>query len=716
MSRKIVCVKQRDVTDCGAACLVSVADSYGHQFSVSKVRQIAGTDKRGTSMLGMVEAAQMMGFQAKAVRAGAEVIRQIPLPCIAHVLLENGLQHFVVLYRIEAKRIVYMDPGTGTIVKTDTESFTKIWTGVLLLLEPSVSITQSATNVISTKQRLYHLFFSNRALLLQGFIGALVYTVLGLSVSIYIQKLVDTILVDGDIGLLNLMSIIMILLLCVQQYTGTVKTLLGLQVGQRMDAALITNYLRHLLRLPQFFFDTMRTGEVLSRINDAVMIRNFVSDTVMQVMVNILILVCSFLLMFFYSVKLALWMLVLLPVYLLLYFMSNKINKYWQRRLMEKSAAMETELVGTLQASATIKRFGLEDVMMEKNESGLITLLRTIYDTSIRNIVLSSVAEFVTKLFTLLVLWIGSILVIERTLTPGTLLSFYSIIGYFTGPVLVLIGSNKSFQEAMIAADRLFEIMELESEEARQIGRQQPSFTPGNIVFDHVSFRYGSRQKVFDTLSLQIVAGSCIGIAGESGSGKSTLLHLLLQLYPLQNGQIHIGDIDINDLDLTELREKIAVVPQETDILSGTILENICLNKTVDMDFVLKLCQQVGLDDFIRSLPDGYHTALQEQGSDLSGGQKQKIGIARALYRQPAILLLDEATASLDTISESIVQECLQYYRQRGTTIIIVAHRLTTLQFCDEIIVLQQGQLIERGSHDQLIQQQGLYATMWNQR
>lgn len=716
MNHKIVCVKQRDVTDCGAACLVSVAGSYGYQFSVSKVRQTAGTDKRGTSMLGMVEAAQKMGFEAKAVRASKEVIRQIPLPCIAHVLLENGLQHFVVLYRIDAKRIVYMDPGLGTIIKTDQDSFVKIWTGVLLLLEPSASISHGSTSVITTKQRLYHLFFANRSLLLQGFIGALVYTILGLSVSIYIQKLVDTILVDGDIGLLNLTSIIMILLLCVQQYTGTVKTLLGLQVGQRMDAALITNYLRHLLRLPQFFFDTMRTGEVLSRINDAVMIRNFVSDTVMQVVVNILILICSFLLMFFYSTKLALWMLVLLPVYLLLYFLSNKINKYWQRKLMEKSAAMETELVGTLQASATIKRFGLEHVMMEKNETGLINLLRTIYDTSLRNIALSSVAEFITRLFTLLVLWIGSVLVIERTLTPGTLLSFYSIIGYFTGPVLVLIGSTKSFQEAMIAADRLFEIMELESEEAYQIGRQQPSFKTGNIVFDQVGFRYGSRQTVFNDLSFQVAAGSCIGIAGESGSGKSTLLHLLLRLYPLQHGQIHIGDIDINDLSLTEVREKIAVVPQETDILSGTILENICLNKMVDIDFVIQLSQQVGLDDFIRTLPDGYHTVLQEQGSDLSGGQKQKIGIVRALYRRPSILLLDEATASLDTISESVVHACLQYYRERGTTIIIVAHRLTTLQFCDEILVLQQGKLIERGSHDQLIEQQSLYAMMWNQR
>ena len=259
MKRKIVCVKQRDVTDCGAACLVSIAGSYGYQFSVSKIRQIAGTDKRGTSMLGMVEAAQRMGFQAKAVRANPELIRQIPLPSIAHVLLENGLQHFVVLYRISEHQLIYMDPGTGTLVKTKPDAFTKIWSGVLLLLEPSIAVSGSAFT-ISTKQRLYHLLYSNRSLLLQGFMGALVYTILGLSVSIYIQKLVDTVFVDGDLGLLNLISMMMILLLCVQQYTGTFKTVLGLQIGQRMDAALITHYLRHLLQLPQFFFDIMRTG------------------------------------------------------------------------------------------------------------------------------------------------------------------------------------------------------------------------------------------------------------------------------------------------------------------------------------------------------------------------------------------------------------------------------------------------------------------------
>lgn len=715
MSVKMVCVKQQDVTDCGAACLVSIAASYGTNFSVSKVRQTAGTDKRGTSMLGMVEAATKMGFNAKAVRAGIEVIRQIPLPSIAHVLLENGLQHFVVLYSIKREQLVYMDPATGTLVKSRHSDFSKIWTGVLLLLEPSGSIL-IAHKTKSTKKRIYDLLTANRSLLLQGFIGALVYTLLGLSLSIYIQKLVDTILVDGDLGLLNLVSIMMIFLLCIQQYTGTFKTLLGLQVGQRMDATLISHYLRHLLKLPQFFFDTMRKGEVLSRINDAVMIRNFVSDTVMQIVVNLLILICSFLVMFLYSIKLALMMLLLLPIYGILYYLSNKINRYWQRKLMEKGATMETELVGTLQASTTIKRFGLEEVMIEKNESGLIALLRTVYDTGIRNIALSSVAEFVTRFFTLLILWIGSILVIEKALTPGTLLSFYSIIGYFTGPVLVLIGTTKSFQEAMIAADRLFEIMELEPEEASQVGRLPQSFNEGDIVFDQVGFRYGSRQTVFNELSFQITVGSCIGIAGESGSGKSTLLHLLLRLYPIQKGHIYIGGVDINDISLPVLREKIAVVPQDTDILSGTVLENICLNKNIVIDDVIQLCQQVGLDDFIRSLPEGYHTVLQEQGSDLSGGQKQKIGIVRALYRRPSVLLLDEATASLDTISESAVQECLQYYRPRGVTIMIVAHRLTTLQFCDEILVLQDGKLIERGSHDELIQQLGLYATMWDQR
>lgn len=714
MSQKTV-VKQRDITDCGAACLVSVAASYGFYVPVSRVRQMAGTDKRGTNMLGMLEAAGKLGFQAKAVKAGMEVISRIPLPAIAHVVLESGLHHYVVLYRATSHKVEYMDPGPGVMVKTDLSSFTKIWTGVLLLLEPS-AVAEKFPEVLSTKQRLFYLLAANKKLLIQAFVGALIYTILGLSLSIYIQKLIDTILIDGDLGLLNLLSMIMILLLCVQQYTGTFKTLLGLQVGQRMDAGLIMNYLRHLLKLPQFFFDTMRTGEVLSRINDAVMIRNFISETVMQIVVNLLILICSFLLMFFYSTQLALVMLLLIPAYTGLYLINNKINKYWQRKMMEKSAAMETALVGTLQASATIKRFGLESSMLDKNESTLIGLLRTIYDSSIRNIAVAAGAEFVTKLFTLIILWVGAILVIERTLTPGTLLSFYSIIGYFTGPVLVLIGSTKNYQEAMIAADRLFEIMELEPETLTELGLHQQSYKPGDIQFDQISFRYGARQTVFESLSFSIAEGTYIGVAGESGSGKSTLLHLLLRLYPLQKGQILINGINIANLSLSQLRQEIAVVPQDTDILPGTILDNICLNQAVNLDKVIDLCRSIGIDAFIRGLPEGYHTFLNEQGANLSGGQKQRIGIVRALYREPSILLLDEATASLDSISEAAVQKCLSAYRQKGVTMIIVAHRLATLRLCDEILVLEKGRLVERGAHHTLLQQQGLYAAMWEQR
>lgn len=712
---KKVCIKQRDITDCGAACLVSVAASYGRHIAVSRVRQIAGTDQRGTNLLGMITAAKQIGFQAKAVRAEAQNLEQLPLPVIAHVQLENGLLHYVVIYRASTGKVEYMDPGTGSLIKVSRDKFQKIWTGVLLLLEPEALPLHSPGN-ISTYRRLIQLLMLNKHLLLPAFVGALVYTILGLSTSIYIQKLVDTVLVEGDIGLLNLLSLIMILLLCVQQYTGTFKTILGVQIGQRMDAALIMNYLRHLLRLPQFFFDTMRTGEVLSRINDAVMIRNFISETVMQMVVNILVLFCSFFLMFFYSSKLALLLLMLIPVYTVLYLISHRINKLWQRKLMESGAAMETELVGTLQVTGTIKKFGLEEAALGKNENSLIRLLRTVYATGIRNIAINATAEFTTKLFTILVLWVGATLVIDRTLTPGTLLSFYSLIGYFTGPVLILIGSNKSYQEAMIAADRLFEIMELEPEELSGKVSVKQGYQAGDIVFQEVHFRYGSRQLVFNDLSFRISRGSVVGIAGESGSGKSTILHLLLQLYELQKGKITINGIDIKHISLEQLRKELAVVPQDTDIMPGSILENICLDQPVDFDRVVNLCQRIGLNELISDLPEGYHTVLHEQGVNLSGGQKQRIGIARALYREPSVLLLDEATASLDAISEGYVQDCLSWYRKTGATIIIVAHRLATLKYCDEILVLQQGTLVQRGTHESLIQQDGLYYSMWNQR
>ncbi len=707
-------VKQRDITDCGAACLASIAAHYSLQMSVSRIRQYAGTDKRGTNVLGLIEAAEHLGFQAKGAKGTIESLTKIPLPAIAHVVLANGLHHYVVIYKINDKQIEYMDPADGYIHKESIEEFKKIWSGVIVLLLPDDNFVKGSEKASNLK-RFWLLLTPHKSMMLQAIIGAIVYTILGLSTSIYVQKIIDFVLVEGNIRLLNLMSVVMIVILVFQVIINYFKTLLGLRTGQMIDTRLILGYYKHLLQLPQRFFDTMRVGEIISRVNDAVKIRLFINDIALNMLVNTLIIGFSVAIMFLYYWKLAIIMLAILPIYGLIYWISNRINKKWQRKLMENSAELETQLVESINAAGTLKRFGLEEYANLKTENRFIELLKSIYISSIKGLYLGNSADFFTRLFTILILWAGGYFVVQRELSPGELLSFYALIGYFTGPAASLIGANKNIQDALIAADRLFEIIDLEIETSDESKITLIPEMIGDIRFNNVHFRYGTREMVFDGLNIVIRKNCNTAVVGESGSGKSTLLSIMQNLYPLKEGSITIGNLDIKYISNNSLRKVIGVVPQQIDLFAGTVIDNIAIGDfEPDVQRILGLCSLLGINEFIEKLPNNYYTIINEQGTNLSGGQKQRFAIARALYRNPEILILDEATSSLDPLSEQKVQETLIWFKQQGKTIITIAHRLSTIKGCDEILVLKNGKLIEQGTHETLINENSHYASLWN--
>lgn len=707
-------IQQRDITDCGAACIASIAMYYNLQLPVSRIRQYAGTDKRGTNILGLIEAAERLGFQAKGAKGHLDSLQKIPLPAIAHVVLESGLHHYVVIYRTTSKHTTYMDPADGDFHKETNAAFQKKWSGVIVLLLPNESFLADKQK-LSNAERFWELIKPHTSIMIQALVGAIVYTILGLSTSIYMQKIIDFVLVEGNIRLLNLLSVGMIVILVFQLIIGGYKTIFGLQTGKMIDARLILGYYKHLLKLPQQFFDTMRVGEIISRVNDAVNIREFINNIALNFIVNGLIVVFSIILMFFYYWKLALIMLGIIPVYIIIYWISNKINKKWQRRLMEQSAEVESQLVESLNAVGTIKRFGLEQFANDNTEGRFTTLLRTIYKTSIYSLYIGTGSEFFTRLFTIILLWAGSYYVINRELSPGELLSFYALIGYFTGPATSLIGANKNIQDALIAADRLFEIIDLETEASNEHKITLTKELIGDIKFNNVSFRYGTRTTVFTNLNLTIKKGSSTAIVGESGSGKSTLLSLLQNLYHVKEGNITIGGIDLQYISNNSLRKMVGVVPQHIDLFSGTITNNIAIGDyNPDMQKVLSLSTMIGIHEFIEKLPNTYNSLVSEQGVNLSGGQRQRLAIARALYRDPEILILDEATSSLDPTSEQKVQDTLNWFKEKGKTIILIAHRLTTIKNCDQIMVLNQGKLVEQGSHDQLLLSNGHYTKLWN--
>ncbi len=711
--RKELKIKQRDITDCGAACLASIAAFYKLKLPVSRIRQYAGTDKRGTNVLGLIEAAEKLGFQAKGAKGSFESLFKIPLPAITHLVLKNGMHHYVVIYKATKKHIGIMDPADGRVQKKTHDEFKEIWSGVIILMMPYESFA-TGNEKTSNIKRFWELIKPHRVIMMQALAGAIVYTILGLSTSIYIQKIIDFVLVEGNTRLLNLLSVAMIVILIFQLLIGYYKSLFALQTGQNIDARLILGYYKHLLKLPQRFFDTMRVGEIISRVNDAVKIRLFINDIALSIIVNVLTLLFSIALMFLYYWRLALVILAIIPIYALLYFISNKINKKWQRMLMEDSAGLETQLVESLNAVGTIKRFGLESYANDKTENRFYKLLQTIYKTGVYGLYTGNASEFFTRLFTIILLWTGSYFVVNRELSPGELLSFYALTGYLTGPAASLIGANRSIQDALIASDRLFEIIDLETE---QNNESKVTLTPantGNIKFQNVSFRYGTRTQVFKNLSMIIEKGKSTAIVGESGSGKSTLISLMQNLYPLSEGSIFIGDYDLKYINNNSLRETIGVVPQHIDLFAGSVIENIAIGDSEpDMQKILSLSHLTGVNDFIEKLPNTYHTFISEQGVNFSGGERQRLAIARALYRNPGILILDEATSNLDPASENQIRRVLDWYSNQGKTIIIIAHRLSTIKSCDTILVLQNGVLAECGTHETLLAAQNVYARLW---
>jgi possible peptide-transporting ATPase len=708
-------IKQHDMRDCGAACLASVAGHYGLQLPIAKIRQLCHTDKRGTNALGLIQGLEQMGFNAKGVKASLENLPQAPLPAIAHTIFKEQFQHYVVIYKIHKGKISVMNPAYGKIETYTTEEFVKIWTGVLILLEPNEYFEQRNEKT-SLYQRFYQLIQPHRSILLQALVGAIFYTLLGLSTSIYIQKITDYVLVDGNRRLLNLLSVIMIVLLLFQIFLGVMKSVLTLQTGQKIDKYLILGYYKHLLKLPQRFFDTMRVGEIISRVNDAVKIRTFINDVSIQIVVNVFIVLFSFALMFTYYWKLALIVALVIPFYLGIYIITNWLNKKVERRMMEESAELESHLVESLNAVKTIKQFGAEIYANNKTDIHFSTLLKTIYKSVLNSLFSGNASEFVSRIFTIVLLWVGAGYVIDREITPGELLSFYALIGYFTSPVSQLIGMNKSIQNALIASDRLFEIMDLEQEEVTnkiELTAEQI----GNINFENVTFSYGSRREVFKDFSCVIQKGKTTAIVGESGSGKTTLATLIQNLYPVNSGKITIGDYEVQYLSHYSLRTLIGVVPQQIDLFSGNVIENIAFGEDFpDMQRVIDLTKQLGIISFIEQLPNGFQTHLGENGSQLSGGQRQRIAIARALYKNPEILILDEATSSLDTDSEQVIQAALNELKRTGKTLIVIAHRLSTIAHSDTILVLKNGQLIEQGTHQELLARETTYKAMWEKQ
>jgi len=713
--KKVKKVRQHDQADCGAACLVSVAAFHGLELPLSRVREMACTDRAGTNVLGIIEAAEKMRLTARGVKGPFEALSGAPTPAIAHVILKKHMGHFVVLVSFRKHCIKYMDPAHGNIVKTSHEAFRDIWTGVLVFISPSPSFRKAKKDP-SLLSRFIDLARPFRKIIRQALAGAVVYSVLGLSTSLYVQKIMDFVLVNQNINLLNLMSCAMIMLLIIRNLTSYFKNLFLLKTGHQIDCGLMMGYYRHLLTLPQRFFDSMRTGEILTRMNDAVKIRLFINHTIVDLVVSLITILITFTAMALLSWQLCLLTGLVIPVYGGIYVVYDILNKTILRRTMEKAADLESQLVDTVRAQRTVRGFNLQEYAYNKAESGFIDLIRMSFRGGLISIRVGEAGDFVSGLITILLLWIGSLRVLQNMLSPGELMSFYAMLGYLMGPVRSLTGMNRTIRDATIAADRLFQILDLAGEKNQKTGIGISKITH-DIQFRNVEFRYGSRPLLFKGLDFSIPRSAMTGIVGKSGSGKSSIASLLMGIYSPQKGRILVNNCDINQLNKTYLRQIITLVPQQPQLLSGSILDNISPGeKNPDTDRIMQIAEQTGLSGFLNDLPEGIATAVGEQGFTLSGGERQRIAMARALYRQPEVLILDEFTSALDSEAENEMLRLALSMREQGKTLIVISHKLPIVRQADHIILISAGRVSESGCHDKLYGSGGLYRQCWEQQ
>jgi ATP-binding cassette subfamily B protein len=658
----------------------------------------------------MVRGAEKLGFSARAVKGDWDSLVEVALPTIAHVKTREGLGHFVVLHRLRKNSVVVADPARG-MQTLPREEFVEQWTGYLLMLIPDQEriVPPKVGAPIHPWWRFWALLCMHKSVLVEAGICALFMTLLGLSTSYFVQHLVDSVLVWGEGKLLNALGLGMLVIMIFRLLFGMLREYLLAHVGRKINVALISAYSRHVLGLPMQFFETRRIGEILSRINDASSVRAAVSGTTLTAILDGLLVVGSSVVLWIYDVHLAMVATAFVPFLAIGLVAHHPAAKRRSRELMENSSQLSAHLVEDISGVETVKAFGVEVSRTDEGDRRLIGVAKSNFGLSMLGLSMGTIGTLVTSSAGLVVLWYGGHRVVDGALTIGQLMFFYTLLGYLLGPVGRLTSINLSIQEAFIAIDRLYEIMDLEAERLDEDRKKSFEAVRDAVELRDVSFQYSCRGNVLDKLAIRIPAGSRVAIVGESGSGKSTLLKLLMRYYDPTNGRITIDGVDMRDFRLASLRSGIGLVSQDPFIFNATVYDNICLGSPdATVEDVTEAARAAGLEDFINELPERYETIIGERGANLSGGQRQRLAIARALVRKPQILIFDEATSHLDTETEKAIQATLQT-ALAGKTVILVAHRLSTVKDADLIYVLHKGKVVEQGSHRDLLALRGRY-------
>lgn len=756
--KKTPIVKQHDEKDCGAAVAATICKYWGVHYPLAKVRDIVKTDMNGTTVWGLVEGLKRLGFVAEGLSGNRKELvnsiasGEIKYPFIAHMLVDN-LEHFVVVYSVNKRTVRVGDPAQG-IVRTKSENFFSMWTGHVITATPGedfVPLTQEKNSIL----KFLHIVFAQKKMLVLSLALSLaisLITIFGSTVFYtvveqvsgaietedehqaqydeeetphehtvesgtgnYIETWSDNLLlwlesqefvlmVDEVFSNVNAVFVLILGMYFLRVFFNIARGKALAVLSRNVETSILKKTYTKLLNLPLDFFESHTTGEIMSRFDDVTEISNAISGGALTIILDSLMVLLTGVILFFLSKKLALISAATISLYLVIMLIFKASIGHISQTVMQKNAGILSMIKQSVDGILDIKAFG--------NRSSWVSSTDEVYDlytcakvkAAMLETTQASIATFVSVSGLVAMLFLGMKMCLAQTLTLSILITYYNIYNYFLSSVVNLVSLQSDIQTAVVSMERLNDILDCTDDVV-----QGQAFENGAITLDHVAFRYGGSARLFDDLNLYIEKGKKIAIIGESGCGKTTLAKLISGYYAPEQGHVLIGGHAVGTYASDELRNHVFYVSGAGQLFQDSVKNNITMGHNgIHEEDVIDICKALGLDDFIRSLPYGYDTLIDDNGSIFSTGQRQRIQLARALVQNPDILVMDEATANLDPLSERLINDALN--KLRGTTTcVIIAHRVNSIKDCDCIFVMDRGRIVDSGTHEMLAQSNNIY-------
>lgn len=705
---------QIDTKDCGVASLAMVFGYYGSYYSLATLRELAKTTQEGTTAFGLVKVAEGEGFETRAIRADMTLFDEdIVYPFIAHVIKNGNLMHYYVVTGCDKKTIHIADPDpTVKMTKMPRARFEEEWTGVSLFIAPTPNYKVHKEKKDSLLSFL-PILSRQKGLITNIVVATLLVTLINIIGSYYLQSIIDTYIPEQVKNTLSIVSVGLVIVYILQQLISYAQEYLLLVLGQRLSIDVILSYIKHVFRLPMSFFATRRTGEIVSRFTDANSIIDALASTILSIFLDVSIIIIVSIVLFSQNINLFFISLLALPIYTVIILSFMKPFERMNQETMEANATLSSSIIEDINGIETIKSLTSEKQRYQKIDKEFVDYLKKSFAYGKAESTQKTLKKLAQLLLNVAVLWMGANLVMDNKMSLGQLITYNSLLAYFTNPLENLINLQTKLQTAKVANNRLNEVYLVKSEFEETKTVHDLSHFKGHLTFKNVTYRYGYGKDVLTDIDLSIKPGSKVSFVGVSGSGKTTLAKMLVNFFSPTKGEMLLDDVNLEDIDKESLRRYINYLPQQPYVFNGTILDNLLLGakEGTTQEDIFRAVQIAEIKADIEAMPLNYQTELTSDGSGISGGQRQRIALARALLTDSPILILDEATSSLDVLTEKKIIDNLMALDK---TLIFIAHRLTISERTEHIVVLDKGKIIEEGNHRELLAKQGFYAHLVN--